>query len=449
MSNFESSPVSTEFNHQLQVNQLSGKKVIAGVSGGPDSMAMLYLFHRFDMEVTAVHCNYGLRGEASDKDQQLVEEMCSLWGMECVSVRLEPDEKHTGNFQNWARKRRYRVFEDLQTELSADLIATAHHQDDQIETILQKILRGASLTGWKGMSVLSDGLFRPLLNVSKKDILRFVEEYNIPYRIDGSNEESTYARNFLRQNWFPELHRFFPGWRQNIMKLTRRADEFEIMCQTILTTIIRNENQLDREAFLKLDETIQPVILHQFIRQYAGAESAGRAFLDYLEPVRTLQTGKRIQVAEEIFICRDRDLFLIEAGSDNQPADTIVLHREDLPVLQGELKFKEEEFDGSFSTNTLSLDADQIAFPVAIRPWEPGDQFRPLGMEGTQKVSDHLTHRKVSSTTKADARVIKSFDGNLIAVIFPLNDESGEIGTISEVVRCRADTKTIFKVCKT
>lgn len=106
-------------------------------------MAMLYLLHRFGIDTTAVHCNYQLRGEASDKDQKLVEEICAYWNIECVSMRLDSSEETDGNFQDWARKRRYQAYEDIKKEYNADLILTAHHEDDQLETILQKILRGS------------------------------------------------------------------------------------------------------------------------------------------------------------------------------------------------------------------------------------------------------------------------------------------------------------------
>lgn len=116
---------------------------VIGVSGGPDSMALLYLLHLLEQDTFVVHVNYGKRGKKSDKDQELTEQMAFQWGFECCSIRLDPEEAKGKNFQNWAREQRYRFFRDLMQDLKADAIVTAHHQDDQIETILQKLFRGA------------------------------------------------------------------------------------------------------------------------------------------------------------------------------------------------------------------------------------------------------------------------------------------------------------------
>ena len=144
-------------------------------------MAMLYLLHRFDIDTVVVHCNYQLRGGASDADQELVEDICMHWKMECVSLRFDSLKESDGNFQDWARSRRYQAFEDIKNEYTANLILTAHHQDDQLETILQKVLRGSGIASWKGMEMLEGDLFRPLLNVSKSQIMEFVQEANVPY----------------------------------------------------------------------------------------------------------------------------------------------------------------------------------------------------------------------------------------------------------------------------
>lgn len=117
---------------------------VIGVSGGADSMALLYAFKQLEISCFVVHINYGLRGVESDKDQELVEQMSFQWGFECCSVRLNTEEMQSGNFQNWARNERYMIFEDLAEEIKADAIAVAHHQDDQIETIVQKLFRGVA-----------------------------------------------------------------------------------------------------------------------------------------------------------------------------------------------------------------------------------------------------------------------------------------------------------------
>lgn len=412
-------------------------------------MALLYLLHRAGINTTAVHCNYGLRGKASDSDQELVEKMCGMWGFDCISVRLSYEEEGGGNFQNWARKRRYEIFRDLHGELDASSVATAHHSDDQVETIIQKLLRGAGTSSWKGMTTFDGWLFRPLLEVSKQEIMQFVQEFNIPYRIDGSNEESTYARNFLRHNWFPELERLFPGWRDNLLRLPERAMEFEAMTDHILSGLSEHPERMSRPGFLSLNETIRPVILHRFVERSGAGFPPSVSFLEACNNLETLQTGKRLQLSVDLSIMRDRNFFHL-VSENRTDAEPITLNRE--AAVNGRdvygYRIAAEPFTDYDNPAVLYQDSEKINYPITIRPWHEGDQFTPLGMSGTQRVSDHLTNRKVSSAEKGDTLVIESFDGMICAVIFPHNSAEGRIGTISDNVRCGPGTQTVLTIRK-
>ncbi len=413
-------------------------------------MAMLYLLHRFDVETVVVHCNYQVRGEASDKDQELVEEMCMLWKMECVSLRFDSQEEANGNFQDWARRRRYQAFRDIKKEYNADLILTAHHQDDQVETILQKIMRGAGVSSWKGMDIIDGDLFRPFLRISQSEIMDFVQNFNIPYRIDRSNEESTYARNFIRNQWFPDLNRLFPGWEENLLKLQDRAEEFKVMSDTILSQISEGKGMLNRKKFLNLDASIQPAIFLHFIKKSGVQTDVSRGFLEDTGRLEKLQTGGSLQLSEHIQILRDRDLFVI---SEEHPPDKLNIQIEKEGLIESldiaHVRFSLETKPGAFSDDILHLDLQPLEFPLTLRTWKDGDSFQPLGLNGTQLVSDHLTNRKIPSVVREKALVLESFDGEICALIFPAYSNTKEIGTLSEKVRCRSKTKKTLTIRKT
>lgn len=440
-----------EFQNQRRVHlSESNIRVIAGVSGGPDSMAMLYILHRFDVDTVVVHCNYQLRGTASDKDQELVEGICMHWNMECVSVRFDSKQESEGNFQDWARQRRYQAFEDIRQEYNAELILTAHHQDDQLETILQKILRGAGLTSWKGMNVLDGYLFRPLLNISKSDIMEFVEECNVPYRIDRTNEESTYARNFIRNHWFPDLNRLFPGWKENLQRVADRAEEFKAMSDLILDKISEGEEALNREKFLELDPKIRPVILLQFIKDSGIEADVSQGFLDNINKLANLQSGKKVQISDQFYMLRDRSFFkIIDASEDDFITQKIQKKQLKTPLQVKAWTFSIEDVPDQFTENILHLDFDQLTFPLTLRTWKSGDIFQPLGLDGSQLVSDHLTNRKISSLLKRRVLVLESFDRTICALIFPANSlDTGQAGSISEKVRCTSSTTRTLKIKK-
>lgn len=442
MSKFELYPINQHFKKcKKAYPALDTAKVVVGVSGGPDSMSLLYLLHRHSVESIVVHCNYQLRGKSSDLDQALVEEVCALWGLECVSVRLEMDKFDGGNFQDWARNERYRIFQDIQKEYAAEYILTAHHEDDQIETIFQKILRGAGVASWRGMNLFEGVLMRPLLGVSRSEIMTFVQEFNIPYRIDGSNEESTYARNFIRNQWFPELNRLFPGWKLNLLQLPERAEEYREMIDLILNQNMDQPDQLNRKRFLELSDRLQPVILHRFIQMSGDTVDVSRGFLSNLEGLKSLQTGRGIQIAENTYLLRERDSFILHREKSTQDS-SITIEETDLNPRRSFFGFDwfvDTEFSSVDST-LIQLDYRKLLFPLIVRTWKAGDQIQPLGMKGRQKVADLLTNYKVSASLKKNAKVVESFDGTVYAVIFPDRIHSGQIGVISEKVRCDKET---------
>ncbi len=422
---------------------------MAGVSGGPDSMAMLYLLHRFDIPTVVIHCNYQLRGEASDKDQKLVEDICMHWNIECVSLRFDSTEESDGNFQDWARGRRYEAFRDIKEEFNADFILTAHHQDDQLETILQKILRGSGLASWKGMDMLDDDLFRPLLNVSKTEIMEFVQDFNVPYRIDRTNEESTYARNFIRNHWFPDLNRLFPGWKQNLQKVADRAEEFNVMSDLILKQVSETHNKLKRSDFLNIPKKLRAAILLRFIKENAPDVEISHGFLENLEDLDGLQSGGKLQLSERFFLYRDRDSFkMIEDSDDEEIHQKIEKNQAEKSLHISDWKFSVTSVPENYSSEILHLDHQKIEYPLTIRTWKAGDSFQPLGMDGTQLVSDHLTNRKIPSSIKKKALVLETFDTTICAVIFPNYSNSAEMGTVSEKFRCTSATEKTLTITK-
>ena len=448
MNKFESYPAVKKFQHELKQINADSAKFIVGVSGGPDSMALLYMMHRFDLNPFVVHCNYQLRGKASDDDQKMVEDVCTLWELECVSVKLDPEKNEHENFQLWARNKRYTIFRDILREEGADFIVTAHHEDDQLETILQKVLRGSGISAWKGISVNDKELFRPLLKVSKSEIMQFVQEKNVPYRIDSSNEESTYARNFLRHQWFPKLQQLFPGWRSNILKLSDRAAEYDLMAETIFNSISDDSLSIRKTEFLNLPEEIQKSMIYKLLKKNGFADTITKGFLKNVANLDGLQTGKALKVDEKAKIISDRERFLLIKESNT--AVHIKVNRKDTGngiEVQG-IRIIENEYSPGFAESELKLDANRVKFPITIRNWQDGDEITPLGMSGSQNISDLLTNRKIRPSQKKEAIIIESFDGTICAIIFPHITKKKQLGTISELVKCTAETKITLTIEK-
>ncbi|HKK46439.1 MAG TPA: tRNA lysidine(34) synthetase TilS [Balneolaceae bacterium] len=432
------------------IDQFFEKKLphfIVGVSGGIDSMCLLYAFKRLGVPAFVSHINYQKRGLSSDKDQELVEQMAFEWGFECHTVRADPQEADGHNFQQWARNFRYDVFKQMAKVQHADAIAVAHHEDDQVETILQKIFRGAGLASWTGMDIWDATIFRPFLHISRRQIEAYAEEHAIPYRTDESNLESDFARNFLRNDWLEKVSDFFPGWKQNILRVNQQAGNYEEAIDWIAERISAIEG-IDREAMHSLKPGVQKAVILYLLKQQDPDLQISQDSLNQLDTLSKLQTGKEIQLNEEFSILRDRNHYVIRSNH------TEVFSSQKLDYSQLEASGFEHEtlvmaiapFHEPDYSNMLYLDPQKITWPVTLRRWQHGDRFQPFGMEGHQLVSDHLTNRKISAAHKDETLVIESFDKSICAIIFPPIKNQTQPGTISEQVKCDNQTKYCLKI---
>lgn len=451
MSRFESSPAVKAFRKNIEsVSDGESLTYVCGISGGVDSMTLLYLMHRHNISCTVVHCNYRLRGAESNKDRDLVEQISSLWNFECITATFNPDEAKTQNTQAWAREKRYQVFRDIKNEYGADYIVTAHHQSDQVETILQKILRGSGMSSWKGMDVVDEDLFRPLIAISKQEIREFAEAHEVPFREDASNETAGYARNFIRQELAPDMDHFFPGWRENLLKLRQRAEEFSLMADVLASDLMAGERQLKRNALLKLPATLWPVVFHHFFKKNLPDISWTEGAMNRFLTVDKLQAGSGIELNESWKIFRDRDYFLLVKSGENEKNVQFTVHRMDLSdevFLEG-TRLKLYQWNGSHNIGSLQIDADKLKWPLTIRRWQAGDRIQCLGMQGRKKVADLLTDKKIRASQKKEAILIESFDGIISAVIFPHATPDGQAGIISEQVKCSSATNQILQIDK-
>lgn len=448
MNRFESFPIVKTFQKNLvKVSEHNSLSLICGVSGGIDSMLLLYLLHRFDVSCTVAHCNYQLRGDESDKDMELVEEVSAMWGFDCITARFDPDEARESNTQLWARDRRYTMFRDLKRELDADYIVTAHHRDDQIETILQKILRGSGPGAWSGMGIVDSDLFRPLLDVTKEEILEFAENQHVPFRDDRTNQTSAYARNLIRNDLAPDLDRLIPGWKQNILQIPGKASQFTTMTDILLEQVMAGPTTLNRDALLTLPEKIWPALIHKFIENNIDSGRVTSGELNQLTDLAHLQTGSYCEFGDSLRLVRDRDFFRLTKPLTgiHQPE---ILSAGDLPFRSDSfgIKIKSISWDGVINKNVLQLDLDSIKWPITIRHWSDGDRIQPLGMEGHKQVADVLTDSKISSVQKKEAFLIESFDGIICAVIFPHLTSTQQIGVISNHMKCTTATNQILLI---
>lgn len=277
--------------------------VIVGVSGGRDSMALVHaLIHqRPDLKIITAHINHGLRDSADD-DALFTRGMMQRWELECEFFKPRPPEG--GNVEEWGREKRYEFFEKLAKKYSADFIFTAHHQDDDFETMLLHVLRGTRVKGLAGMAPIRGKLIRPLLYTSGTEISAYVEDQQIPFRNDPTNEDDRYMRNFLRHKIVPVLNHVYPGLAERWQAQKGYWNELQIMLETDALKFMEEnldpKDGLHRANFNKLPYPLRATILELWYWETTGKRIPDNATLDrWDEAIRTLDPRKKTEWSAE------------------------------------------------------------------------------------------------------------------------------------------------------
>ena len=454
-----------KLENSLKAHDLWTKKLLLGVSGGLDSMALLTALKELDQQVFVVHLNYGLRGEDSDADQELVEYISEFYGFEAASFSVNYSEE-AGNLQAWARKLRYEYFEALRIEEHCNAIVLAHHMDDQVETLVQKIFRSSSPQSWNGMKSWDEQRFllRPWLSIRKEEIASYSSSKAIPFREDTSNKESKYNRNWIRNRWKPELDEYFPGWERNILGMQAYADLLgqyrnQWLAQYSSTRRKEDNSYLSIPDLVMSPKMMQQDLIKAFIEAHPSFEAGEHLSAGMLVQIVNLleaETGSMVPISQKLIVYTDREYLRIAPAhmfskpKENEPL--IKFDQNSLPLVYSEYTLRLEVFDQETedlsNRKELCIDVQAVRWPLKLRAWIPGDRFRPLGMKGHMKISDFLVNRRVPRHQKSLYLVIEDSNNKIIAVLYPSqnNNEIKPIGSPSEYYKCTKETQQILRI---
>ncbi len=418
-----------------------GARVLVGVSGGADSMVCLATLRALGYDVYALHVNYELR-EGAGADEALVRNWCGEQSppvpltVESLDAEARADA-HNESLQEAARILRYEALAGHATEIDADAVATGHHRDDQVETLLLNLLRGSGPKGLAGMppsrplKTASDvSLVRPLLAVSRAEIEAYAEEAGIPWREDPSNRDRTYDRAVVRTELLPLVEEHFDGASANVARAARLMREYveHSLTPALEERLERGYVACEAGGALRLDPLRDEpsvwrrrLILAALARALPDAPQTA-AFAQEVEGLIDAQVGRRVEAGDGI-IWREREgLRFVPAGAEPERVwpPVPVPWGEDVPLPRGTLRIDPvDNVPESLDTGTANVeyvDADRLVDPLAVRNWDEGDRLQPLGLDGTKLVSDLLTDADVPPHRRPDICVLTS-DENLAWVV--------------------------------
>lgn len=418
--------------------------LLLAVSGGVDSMVLWHVLEELGHDFMVAHCNFQLRGLESEADEEFVREQADTRSIACHVKRFatKAEAARSGkSVQEIARTLRYDFFEDICNQKGCKYILTAHHIDDRIETFWLNFSRGAGLQGLSSLRPKRDNIRRPLLGVSRAQVVAYQRENNILYREDSSNAETKYKRNAFRQNVLPALF----DWAPQLPEVA--AKNFKLLEQ--MSLLLTERIEAYRQELLKKGEENTIVFLKSQIDTHAARLSIGfellREFdvtIDQCRQVFTARSGSILQTSShEVLV--GAETATIRAKQDPVPdiAASIWLATEPScfifpdAKLYYELGTKPKKIPAT--AQQAWVDARELSWPLSIRYWQAGDRFSPLGMQGQmQKLQDFFTNQKISQFRRQQVPLLVNGDGRIIWVVGLRLDDRFKLQEDTDKVAC-------------
>ena len=413
-----------KFKSYITDNQLiaTNEKTLVAVSGGIDSVVLCYLFRLSNFPFAIGHCNFKLREKEADEDAAFVEQLAQFFQVPCYSTSFDTTKiaKERGqSIQVAARELRYDWLEKIRLDHGFHYIATAHHLNDSIETVLYNFTKGCGIRGLHGILPRVGAIIRPLLFATKAEIQTFAKKKQLPWREDASNLTDKYARNKIRHQVMPALKSLNPAFEkiagENIIRLRETEALYDFAIQTIAKELIDKQANGLKIAIQPLMDCPAPVsVLFEILKPY---DFNNRQIEQMIQTIRDSYWQKpavgKTFLTKTHCLLLDRDCLLLQESGDTNIAALLISEQDSqidlgnriLSVRMSDQKPK------AFSTDPrqVILDGDKIKFPLKLRKWQPGDFFHPFGMGGKrQKLQDFFSNNKLSKFDKEAVWILEN-----------------------------------------
>lgn len=380
----------------IEKHQLFGKndKILVALSGGADSVALLHMLLNEGYQCEVAHCNFHLRGEESNRDEAFAKMLCQQLHVKLYVKHFQTADiakERKISIEMAARDLRYEWFEELRLETGSDVIAVAHHQDDNVETILLNLLRGTGLQGLLGMRPKNGHIVRPLLTYSRQELIDYLNRVQQSFVTDSTNLQDDFTRNKIRLQLLPLMEEINPAARKHLLTTAKHLEGVASIYEQEIHEAI-NRVYTDGKVFipaLKL-EVSPDAVLYELLRDKGFNQ---HQLADIMKATHG-PSGKQF-FSEKWMVLKDRDWLIINEQIKHE-----------LPKISYQIITRDDNFQLTTEKHIAYLDADKLESKLYLRKWQEGDWFIPLGMKGKKLISNYLTDRKFSRIQKEQQCVL-------------------------------------------
>lgn len=418
-----------------------GGKYIVALSGGADSVSLLFVLkhleHELGIGVEAAHCNFHLRGAESVRDEEFCKQLCERLSVPLHLIHFDTQayaDLHRVSIEMAARDLRYGYFENLRRDIEAQDICVAHHRDDSVETVLLNLVRGTGLRGLRGIQPRNGNIIRPLLSLSREDIVQYLDALGESYVTDSTNLHNDVKRNKIRLDVMPLLRELNPSVSQSIFESSLRVGEAlkvfdEAMKRSIadVTTVLASQRittSSSQHLVISVERLKQQpspeYTLHEILSSYGFTSAQIEQIYGSLD---TCSAGKII-ASDSHELAFDRGSLLVQPRTNvADAARSMRIPETGTYVFSDSLKIKVaaedcgDDYVPSRAADCVCLDASDIKFPLTLRHIEHGDRFVPFGMNGMKLVSDYLTDRKKNVFEKRAQLVVTDAQQRIVWLV--------------------------------
>ena len=416
---------------------------LVALSGGADSVALLLILKDLGYRIEAAHCNFHLRGEESDRDEDFVKNLCRKQDIAFHVIHFDTKEYadlHQVSIEMAARELRYGYFRQLRQDIGAESVCVAHHRDDAVETLLMNLMRGSGVHGLTGIRAKNGEIVRPLLGVSRQEIEDYLHSIGQDFVTDSTNLVDDVLRNKIRLNVLPLLEQINSNVAENIGKTARFMQEAE---RVVEASIKHQQEECVKYDAQKKTETVAIESLKQlpspelFLYEWLTGKGFNTTQVEQLAEHLEGESGRTFETSAYTLLIDRENLVL---APHKEPMKSFRIPEEGRYRIDEETRIDIKTLENVYiskSDDCITIDKAKVKFPLTIRLIENGDVFIPFGMTGKKLVSDFLTDKKCSLLEKRSQLVVTDSEGQILWLVGKRTDNR---------VRVTEQTKEVLQI---